>query len=94
MSRGRKRAHATMLSNADRGLFLSRTNWEKEPAEVDLAAALPEGTYTVVMRDDAQWNKVTLGGRDVLPHTALKRFRRVVPAEKAEVYVIRPAAGN
>ena len=84
---GRK-VDAALLSKGEREKFVFLVNWEKKPAEVDLAVALPEGTYTVVMRDDAQWNKVTLGGRDVLPHTALKRFRRVVPAEKAEVYVI------
>jgi len=91
MTRHGKHVDATLLAKSDREKFVFLINWEEKPAPVDLVVGLPEGTYSVMMRDDAAWHEVALGGKTALPAAALRKFRRLVPALKAEVYVIRPA---
>jgi hypothetical protein len=85
-----KRIDATLLANGAKGKFVFLINWEEKPATVDLSLDVPEGNYRLLMRDDEQWNRVALGGKDLFTKAMLYKFRRVVPAQKAEVYYVVP----
>jgi hypothetical protein len=94
VSRYGKKVDATLLAKGDRERFLFLINWEERPATVDLSVAVPDASYTVLMRDDAQWHQVTLGGKETFTRATLRKFRRIVPPRKAEVYYIAPAASR
>ena len=91
MNRYGKHIDATLLAKGERERFVFLINWEEKPATVDLSVGVPEGNYRVLMRDDLQWHKVTVGGRDIFTRAMLKGLRRLVPAQKAEVYYVSPA---
>jgi hypothetical protein len=91
MSRYGQRIDATLLAKNDRQKFFFLINWEDEPATVDLSVAVTDGSYTVRMRDEVQWHSVHLGGKNVFSKAMLKKFRRVIPAQKGEAYYICPA---
>jgi hypothetical protein len=81
---------ATLLAKNPQEKFVFLVNWEEKPATVDLSVHVPPGNYRVLMRDDQRWHSVTLAGHEVLTQQMLQRFRRMVPAQKAEVYYIAP----
>ena len=86
-----QRIDATLLAKSEREKFVFLLNWEEKPATVDLSVHVPVGSYRVLMRDDERWHAATLNGRDVFSQDMLRKFRRVIPAQKAEVYYIAPA---
>ncbi|HPD15519.1 MAG TPA: hypothetical protein PLE19_11240 [Planctomycetota bacterium] len=89
-----KRVDAALLAKGDWERFLFLINWEETPATVDLSVAVPDGGYTLMMRDDAAWHRVTLGGKDQLSPAMLRKFRRVLAPQKAEVYYLAPATSR
>jgi hypothetical protein len=89
-----KRVDAALLAKGDWERFLFLINWEETPATVDLSLAVPDAAYTVMMRDETQWHRVTLGGKDQFTPAMLRRFRRILPPQKAEVYYLAPAASK
>jgi hypothetical protein len=91
MNRYGKHIDGTLLAKSERERFVFLINWEEKPATVDLSVGVPDGNYRVMMRDDLQWHKVTLGGRDVFTAPMLRKLRRLVPAQKVEAYYISPA---
>jgi len=94
LARYGKHVDAALLAKGDWERFLFLINWEETPATVDLSLAVPDSPYTVMMRDDAQWHKVTLGNKDRFTPAMLRRFRRVLAPQKAEVYYLAPAASK
>ncbi|MBI2195200.1 MAG: hypothetical protein HYU36_24740 [Planctomycetes bacterium] len=81
---------ATLLIRNEQEKFLFVLNWGDQPAAVDFSVPVPTGDYRILMRDESGWHDAGLGGSPVLSSEALKRFRRMIPARRGEVYFISP----
>lgn len=80
----------TLLEKEGNERFLFVLNWEPEPVSVDLSLAVPEGEYTVMMRDDVTWHSVSLSGKEVFTPEMLRNFRVPMPPQQGRVFYLKP----
>jgi len=80
----------TLLEGEGNEKFLFVLNWEPRPASVDLSLAVPEGEYTVMMRDDITWHRISLGGKDLFTPEMLQSFRVPMPPQQGRVFYLKP----
>jgi len=92
LNRYNKHIDATVHRKSAREYFLYTINWEQTPSVIDLGVSVPAGSYQVYARDENQWNRVSLNGKDLLSEKDLAKFRLTLPAETPYVFYIKQAA--